>query len=144
MSFERFNEMNERREAEGEEPFANPRNAAAGALRQLDSTITAKRPLQIYLYGVAEATGYNFETQYDVLNTLPRWGFKVKGISVFFKRDLTFSKCTSQSLHTWSIIMGASCNNSLHPGFLQSRILRVFLSYLIWQSSHSLVTKSRI
>jgi len=77
MSYARFNELNVRREEEGEDPFANPRNAAAGALRQLDSTITAKRPLQIFLYGVAEATGYTFETQWDALNTLPKWGFKV-------------------------------------------------------------------
>ena len=39
--------------------------------------MTAKRPLQIFLYGVAEATGYTFETQWDTLNTLPNWGFKV-------------------------------------------------------------------
>lgn len=77
MSYARFNELNQRREDEGESRFANPRNAAAGALRQIDSTVTAKRPLQIFLYGVAEATGYNFETQWDVLNTLPKWGFKV-------------------------------------------------------------------
>ncbi|MHA1661854.1 MAG: NAD-dependent DNA ligase LigA, partial [Candidatus Thorarchaeota archaeon] len=77
MSYARFNELNARREEEDEPPFANPRNAAAGALRQLDSTVTAKKPLQIFLYGVAEATGYTFETQWDVLNTLPKWGFKV-------------------------------------------------------------------
>lgn len=77
MSYARFNELNKRRVEEEEDPFANPRNAAAGALRQLDSSVTAKRPLQIFLYGVAEATGYTFETQWDVLKTLPKWGFKV-------------------------------------------------------------------
>ncbi|MGY5880894.1 MAG: NAD-dependent DNA ligase LigA [Candidatus Thorarchaeota archaeon] len=77
MSYARFNELNQKREEEDEDPFANPRNAAAGALRQLDSTVTAQRPLQIFLYGVAEATGYSFETQWEVLNTLPKWGFKV-------------------------------------------------------------------
>ncbi|TFG97650.1 NAD-dependent DNA ligase LigA [Candidatus Thorarchaeota archaeon] len=77
MSYARFNELNKRREDEDEDSFANPRNAAAGALRQLDSTVTAKRPLQIFLYGVAEATGYSFVTQWEVLNTLPKWGFKV-------------------------------------------------------------------
>ncbi|TFG26447.1 NAD-dependent DNA ligase LigA [Candidatus Thorarchaeota archaeon] len=77
MSHARFNELNKRREDEEEDPFANPRNAAAGALRQLDPAVTAKRPLQIFLYGVAEATGYTFETQWQVLNTLPKWGFKV-------------------------------------------------------------------
>ena len=77
MSYARFNELNERREEEGESRFVNPRNAAAGSLRQLDSTVTAKRSLQIFVYGVAEATGYSFETQWEALHTLPKWGFKV-------------------------------------------------------------------
>lgn len=77
MSYARFNELNKKREEEGESKFANPRNAAAGSLRQLDSTVTAKRLLQIFLYGVAEATGYSFETQWEALHTLPKWGFKV-------------------------------------------------------------------
>ncbi len=77
MSYARFNELNKRREEEGESRFANPRNAATGSLRQLDSTVTAKRTLQIFLYGVAEATGYSFKTQWDALHTLPKWGFKV-------------------------------------------------------------------
>lgn len=77
MSYARFNELNKKREEEGESRFANPRNAAAGSLRQLDSTVTAKRTLQIFLYGVAEATGYSFETQWEALHTLPKWGFKV-------------------------------------------------------------------
>lgn len=77
ISYARFNELNKRREEEGESAFANPRNAAAGSLRQLDPTVTAKRSLQIFVYGVAEATGYTFETQWEVLHTLPKWGFKV-------------------------------------------------------------------
>ncbi|MFX1482620.1 MAG: NAD-dependent DNA ligase LigA, partial [Promethearchaeota archaeon] len=77
MSYARFNDLNKRREQEGEPTFANPRNAAAGSLRQLDPTVTAKRGLQIFLYGVAEATGYSFKTQWDVLHILPKWGFKV-------------------------------------------------------------------
>lgn len=77
ISYARFNELNQRREEEGEPRFANPRNAAAGSLRQLDPTVTAKRSLQIFIYGVAEATGYSFKTQWEVLNTLPKWGLKV-------------------------------------------------------------------
>jgi DNA ligase (NAD+) len=77
MSHARFNELNTRRIEEDESPFANPRNAAAGSLRQLDPTVTAKRHLQIFIYGLAEATGYSFESQMEVLNTLPKWGFKV-------------------------------------------------------------------
>ncbi|MFW9813254.1 MAG: NAD-dependent DNA ligase LigA [Candidatus Thorarchaeota archaeon] len=77
MSYVRFSELNYRREEAGEATFANPRNAAAGSLRQLDPTITAKRSLQIFMYGVAEATGYSFESQMETLHTLPKWGFKV-------------------------------------------------------------------
>ncbi len=77
MSYARFNELNKKREEEGESRFANPRNAAAGSIRQLDSTVTAKRTLQIFLYGVAEASGYSFKTQWEALHTLPKWGFKV-------------------------------------------------------------------
>jgi DNA ligase (NAD+) len=77
ISFARFKELNKRREHEGESTFANPRNAAAGSLRQLDSTITAQRHLQIFVYGVAEATGYSFESQMEALHILPKWGFKV-------------------------------------------------------------------
>ena len=88
ISFARFIELNQRREDEGESRFANPRNAAAGSLRQLDSTVTAKRSLQIFLYGVAEATGYSFETQWDVLHILPKWGFKVDIDNVRICKDI--------------------------------------------------------
>ncbi len=72
-----FAKLNLRRADEGEEPFANPRNAAAGSLRQLDSRITARRPLNIYLYGVGEAKGIDFSTHGEVLQTLKAWGFPV-------------------------------------------------------------------
>jgi DNA ligase (NAD+) len=77
MRKDEFNELNKQRLEEGKEPFANPRNAAAGSLRQLDPEVTAQRPLHIYLYEVVESTGYDFETQAEVLETLPQWGFKV-------------------------------------------------------------------
>src|SRR5215210_3683139 len=54
MTLEDFEKLNRRQEEEGKPPFANPRNAAAGAIRQLDSRITARRPLKIYLYGIGE------------------------------------------------------------------------------------------
>jgi DNA ligase (NAD+) len=73
-----FEELNRRREEAGENAFANPRNAAAGSLRQLDPNITAKRSLHAFFYEVAEVSGRrNFDTQWEVLNTLPKWGFKV-------------------------------------------------------------------
>lgn len=72
-----FEKLNLRRADEGEDPFANPRNAAAGSLRQLDSRITARRPLNIFLYGVGNAKGVEFATHWEVLQTLRGWGFPV-------------------------------------------------------------------
>ena len=65
---------------EGEEPFANPRNAAAGSLRQLDSKITARRPLNIFLYHVGEVKGVKFTSHWEVLKALKDWGFPVNPI----------------------------------------------------------------
>ena len=72
-----FQELNRQRERDGESLFANPRNAAAGSLRQLDSVITAKRPLDIFCYGVGQVSGRAFETQWELLETLHHWGLKV-------------------------------------------------------------------
>ncbi len=77
MGIDIFNELNRQRLEKDEQPFANPRNAAAGSLRQLDPMITAGRSLQIFVYGVAEATGRDFATQWEALHTLPKWGLKV-------------------------------------------------------------------
>lgn len=77
MNKEEFKRLNEERINRGEIPFANPRNAAAGSLRQLDPSITAKRKLDIFCYGVGKVEGYNFTTQWEVLTTLPKWGLKV-------------------------------------------------------------------
>ena len=76
-----FEKLNQRRVNDGEEPFANPRNAAAGSLRQLDSRITAKRPLNIFLYGIGNAQETNFSTHWEVLQALKRWGFPVNGLT---------------------------------------------------------------
>lgn len=72
-----FARLNLRRDEEGEEPFANPRNAAAGSLRQLDPSITARRPLSIFLYGVAAARGATFAAHREALDALDAWGFPV-------------------------------------------------------------------
>ena len=72
-----FRELNRRREEAGEPPFANPRNAAAGSVRQLDSNITASRPLNIYVYGVGAVSGYEFSSEGEVLEMVTRWGFRV-------------------------------------------------------------------
>ncbi len=72
-----FQRLNARREEEGEPTFANPRNAAAGSLRQLDPRITAGRPLSIFCYGVGRVEGISFRTQWEMLQSLSDWGFKV-------------------------------------------------------------------
>lgn len=70
-----FVQLNQAREAEGKDIFANPRNAAAGSLRQLDSKITAKRNLDTFLYMVADFGPMKATTQYDALEELEQIGF---------------------------------------------------------------------
>ena len=68
--------LNEQRLKEGESPFANPRNAAAGSLRQLDSSVTAGRPLKFFAYELAGATQ---PSQWETLESLKSWGLPVNG-----------------------------------------------------------------
>ena len=77
INYNDFKKLNEKREKLGESLFANPRNCAAGSLRQLDSKITAQRPLRIYCYAPGYIEGINFDTQIDFLQQLPKWGFPV-------------------------------------------------------------------
>jgi len=79
LPFSLFEKLNEERVAAGEPVFANPRNSAAGSLRQLDPAITAQRPLRFFGYTVAVPPGTSlpFETQWELLDTLARWGVPV-------------------------------------------------------------------
>ena len=72
-----FKSLNEQRASAGENLFANPRNAAAGSLRQLDSRITASRPLDFYVYGVGDPAALSCRSQAEVLNFLAACGFRV-------------------------------------------------------------------
>ena len=72
-----FARLNEQRVASGESTFANPRNAAAGSLRQLDPRVTAARPLSTWFYGVGFAEGQDFSSQHEVLAWLREAGFRV-------------------------------------------------------------------
>lgn len=72
-----FEALNNTRLNRGEPAFANPRNAAAGSLRQLDSRETAKRPLRIFVYGVGLTRGIAFTSQSRMLEALKRFGFPV-------------------------------------------------------------------
>ncbi len=75
MTLEDFERLNRRQEEEGKPPFANPRNAAAGAIRQLDPKITARRPLKIFLYGIGEG-GEGFESHSGMLDALKAYGLR--------------------------------------------------------------------
>ncbi len=77
LSKEGFKRLNEERASEGQPLFANPRNAAAGSVRQLDPRITAKRPLDIYIYGLGWAEGPVPQTQWETLEYLKQLGFKM-------------------------------------------------------------------
>ncbi|WP_348655263.1 NAD-dependent DNA ligase LigA [uncultured Spongiibacter sp.] len=72
-----FEKLNNEAREQGSKTFVNPRNAAAGSLRQLDSRITAKRPLEMCCYGVAVAGDSWFERHSDALARLADWGFRV-------------------------------------------------------------------
>ncbi|QKY71479.1 NAD-dependent DNA ligase LigA [Lentibacillus sp. CBA3610] len=76
MPHQSFLKMNEQRQANDEEPFANPRNAAAGSLRQLDPKIAGKRNLDIFLYGVGEWQAGSLESHSERLDYLQELGFK--------------------------------------------------------------------
>ena len=73
-----FHEMNVRLEANGEKPFANPRNAAAGSLRQLDSRLTSTRKLTMFAYSVGEvSTSLPHTSHFETLQALKAWGFRI-------------------------------------------------------------------
>jgi len=74
FSISSFNELNESMEELGKTPFANPRNAAAGSLRQKDPRITAARPLDVVLHGVGAINGASFNSQSQAYEFLKKWG----------------------------------------------------------------------
>ena len=92
MSLEEFEKLNRRQEEEGKPPFANPRNAAAGSIRQLDSGITARRPLTVFLYGVGE--GYeNYESHSEALAALASYGLRVNPHEMHDSIDSVVEEC---------------------------------------------------
>ncbi|MBI5099759.1 MAG: NAD-dependent DNA ligase LigA [Nitrospirae bacterium] len=80
MDIKEFEALNKEREKEGEPVFANPRNAAAGSIRQLDSSITAKRKLHLACYGIGAARGVNFKSQWEFIAWLKKARFPVPAI----------------------------------------------------------------
>jgi len=77
-----FSELNDLQQQNGEKIFANPRNAAAGSLRQIDARVTAKRPLHFFAYGVGLGGGNLAQTQHQLLEWLKRAGFPIQDVAV--------------------------------------------------------------
>ena len=85
ISKDDFERMNEARSLEEESLFANARNAAAGSLRQLDSKVTASRPLDIYIFNVQKIEGKEFNSHYEELLYLEKLGFNVNPVKILCK-----------------------------------------------------------
>jgi DNA ligase (NAD+) len=92
MTLEDFEKLNRRQDEEGKPHFANPRNAAAGAIRQLDSRITARRPLKIYLYGIGEG-GEGFESHSAMLDRLKDLGLRANPHKMHDSIDSVVEEC---------------------------------------------------
>ena len=86
MSKADFLRLNETQAAAGDKIFANPRNAAAGSLRQLDVRITAGRPLSLFAYAMGQSSDPVAETHWDYLQQLSAWGFVVNPLSRLLER----------------------------------------------------------
>jgi DNA ligase (NAD+) len=84
MPIKDFDALNRSQEDKGEKTFANPRNAAAGSLRQLDTSITASRPLRLFTYAVVASEGIELRTQWEVLHYLKEMGLPVNPDMMLF------------------------------------------------------------
>src|ERR687889_175934 len=92
IPLDRFEEFNRRQEAEGKQPFANPRNLAAGSIRQLDPRIAASRPLTVFCYGVGEG-GERYESHSATLDALKSYGLRVNPYKVHEDIESVVEEC---------------------------------------------------
>lgn len=92
MTLAEFEKLNHRQEEAGKPPFANPRNAAAGAIRQLDSKITARRPLTVYLYGIGEG-GDLYESHSRALDALKEYGLRANPYKMHDDIESVIEEC---------------------------------------------------
>jgi len=99
MPLSGFRALNERLVAEGKKPTPNPRNAAAGSLRQKDSSVTASRPLSFWAYGVGAHDGVEFVTHWETLQWLKEQGFP---INPFAERVETVEEVAARA-HAWEV-----------------------------------------
>jgi DNA ligase (NAD+) len=97
MSLKDFASLNERRAEEGKSTFMNPRNSAAGTVRQLDPSLAAQRPLSIWCYQVGVTEGISFQSHWDAINWLRERGFRVnRDIKLLAGEDEVIEQC-----HAW-------------------------------------------
>jgi DNA ligase (NAD+) len=103
MTHTDFAALNKRQEKDGKPLFANPRNSAAGSVRQLDPSITAQRPLHFFAYTWGEMTKMPAKTQWDMLEAFKHWGFRVNPLAkrcrttddiLAFYRDIEIKRAT--------------------------------------------------
>ena len=102
MKLEDFEDLNRQQEAEGKPPFANPRNAAAGAIRQLDPRITAARPLTIFLYGVGEG-GEGFERHSATLDAFKSYGLRANPYRLHGSIESVIEECERRAVERESL-----------------------------------------
>jgi DNA ligase (NAD+) len=93
IPLDRFEEFNRRREADGKQPFANPRNLAAGSIRQLDPRVAASRPLTVFCYGVGEG-GERYESHSTTLDGLKSYGLRANLYKVHEEIESVVEECT--------------------------------------------------
>jgi DNA ligase (NAD+) len=103
MEREAFESLNQRRLDQKLPAFANPRNAAAGSIRQLDPKVTAKRPLNVFCYGVGVLEGQTFKTYYELMLVLQQWGCRINRplIKVCRTVDEVVSQCSHLEETRW-------------------------------------------
>jgi DNA ligase (NAD+) len=93
IPLDRFEEFNRRQEADGKQPFANPRNLAAGSIRQLDPRVAASRPLTVFCYGVGEG-GERYESHSTTLDALKSYGLRANLYKVHEEIESVVEECT--------------------------------------------------
>ncbi len=105
MEREAFETLNRSRLDQGLAAFANPRNAAAGSIRQLDPKVTAKRPLNVFCYGIGTLEGQTFKTHYELMLALQQWGCRINRPLIRVCRTLeeVLSHCRYLEENRWEL-----------------------------------------
>ena len=100
MTHAAFHALNERQAAEGKQTYVNPRNTAAGSLRQLDPSVTASRPLKFFAYAWGEMSDMPASTQFEMVKTLEGWGFVINP-------DMRLCSSVDEMIDTYRMIEAA-------------------------------------